>query len=277
MLQRLDQFGVACFVHVDAKVEIAPFRTLCEPLGASFVADRAGLNWGGYSIIEATLSLMKAALAEGDFTHFLLLSGDTYPISSRSEFREYLTSAASHIQIREVARNEITYQRIARVYLPDSIAGALVQRSGDPSVSRFVTAELVAQFPDIEEVFALKRREFPWKLAKGSQWWCLTRAAAERCLEAVERNVEYVKWFRYSSVPDESFLQSMFLNFVREPVITTPPVFTLWDRDPRPYVFETVDDFALLERSKAVLARKFSRASIPALDQLDASLDSNRS
>ena len=277
MLQRLDQFGVTCFVHVDRKIAITPFKTRCEPLGAKFIRDRVEIKWGGYSIVEATLNLIEAALAGGDFTHFLLLSGDTYPVRARSEFRDYLTSRSSRIQIREVPRTEAIYQRISRVYIPDSRAGALISTGGDPSVHRYVTSDLVSEFPDIEEACALKRREFPWKFGKGSQWWSLTRAAVERCLEAIERHGDYVKWFRYSSVPDESFFQSLFLNFVTEPAITTPPVFTVWDRCPRPYIFSTAEDLVLLDRCKTVLARKFSEESIPALDQLDIALDSDRS
>lgn len=276
LLSRLEQFGIASFVHVDRKADIVPFEANCQSSTTSFLADRVKLHWGGFSIVQATLNLIEAALCQGDYSHFLLISGDTYPVRGHAKFCEYLLSGVNHIEIREVAPRDAVYQRIAHVYLPDTDIGALIQRSGDPTVSRYITAEVISQFPDIQSAFALKSQSFPWRFAKGSQFWCLTRSAVEQCLKVAREEPEFVSWFRYSSAPDESFFHSVFLNFLDEPKTIVSPVFTIWDRTPRPFVFSTTQDLELLDRCRSVLARKFTGQSISVLEHLDATLDSPR-
>jgi hypothetical protein len=115
----------------------------------------------------------------------------------------------------------------------------------------------------------MKQTEFPWRFAKGSQWWCLTREAVEQCLSVIRRERNFVTWFRYSSIPDESFMHSIYLNFLSDPFVNHPPVFTVWHKTPRPYIFREPEDLQLLQSCRAVLARKFSADHLPLLDALD--------
>jgi len=273
LLRRLDGFGVQSLVHIDRRVDIAAFLTPCAAFRDALIPERVEINWGGFSVIEATLNLIRTGLAASDATHFLLLSGDTYPVRPRTEFLDYLLSAGSHIDIRAVASTEKTYERIAHVYLPDSRIGTFLQRTADPSLGRYLTPELVGELDVIERAVELKSRAFPWRYAKGSQWWCMTRSAIESCLDLIAAHAEFVTWFKYSSVPDESFFQSLMLNFSNEPVITEPPVFTLWHLNPRPYMFKHPKDLELLGKCKTVLARKFAMDATALLNLLDGTPD----
>ena len=67
MLQALDHDGASFFVHIDRKVAIAPFAEAVRE-GRSdthFVADRQDVLWGGYSMVQATIDTVSAALAAG--------------------------------------------------------------------------------------------------------------------------------------------------------------------------------------------------------------------
>jgi hypothetical protein len=52
----------------------------------------------------------------------------------------------------------------------------------------------------------------------GSQWWALTRQAAEWMLDEIDRRPEYVEFCRHTEIPDEHFFQTLLANspFVEE-------------------------------------------------------------
>jgi hypothetical protein len=43
----------------------------------------------------------------------------------------------------------------------------------------------------------------------GAQWWCLTAACARHILEFLDANPWYARFFRYSSIPDETFFHTI--------------------------------------------------------------------
>ena len=51
------------FIHVDGKCDAAPFeQTLKDVPQAHFLCQRIPVYWGGYSAVEATVQLLRAAL-----------------------------------------------------------------------------------------------------------------------------------------------------------------------------------------------------------------------
>src|SRR5579863_8517591 len=82
LVRRLESYGAQCFIHVDAKVDIAPFYAACFVTNAIFIESRTRIAWGGFSIIEATLALLSTALPDERFTHFVLMSGGSYPVKA---------------------------------------------------------------------------------------------------------------------------------------------------------------------------------------------------
>jgi len=43
----------------------------------------------------------------------------------------------------------------------------------------------------------------------GAQWWCLTAACARHILEFLDANPWYARFFRFSSIPDETFFHTI--------------------------------------------------------------------
>lgn len=267
LCRRLGQFDVSCFVHLDARTGIEPFQTACDGSGASFIAERLALKWGGFSIVAATLTLIEQALAGSDASHFLLISGDTYPTAGKDAFDRYFLTADSRIRLREIGEGSDLYERIARTYIPDHRIGQL--RSA-PFDERYLTDDFIENLEDIRRVYTLKKEtRFPWKFAKGSQWWCLRRDAVTQALRVAREDAEFVDWFRYSVAADETFFQTVLLNFAPDRIVNSQSVFTIWDRQPRPYVFTRLEDIETLRAGKEPVARKFTEDSHVLLDQLD--------
>ena len=80
------------YVHIDRKVKEEPFRRALQTFGADtiFVRERHTVSRGGFSIVEATLSLIRDCLAGADkVDRAVLLSGQDYPIKSCNQILQF--------------------------------------------------------------------------------------------------------------------------------------------------------------------------------------------
>jgi hypothetical protein len=268
LLLRLESYGIPAFVHMDAKIDEAEYRHLQDATPAKFLPNRRSLRWGGFSIVRASLELAEFALADPDITDVILISGDTYPIKSREELLSFCGRPGDKIQYEVFPPGSETYQRIARNYLAEYRLGALRPTE---MLERYVTNDLLAELHDLDRAQEIKvNTEFPWAYAKGSQWWCLTRHTVELAIHLARTHHSLLDWFQFSAIPDESFFHTIVANFVAEPPASWGPVYTVWDRNPRPYVFSSVDDLALLGETSLPFARKFAERDLGILDAIDA-------
>src|SRR5262249_52889019 len=91
LVRRLAASTVRIHVHVDAERDIAPFRhaTMDVP-NVHFCEPRVRVNWAAFSVVEATLRLIEAALDDCDRCgRLVLLSGADYPIATREEISSF--------------------------------------------------------------------------------------------------------------------------------------------------------------------------------------------
>ncbi len=256
LIRRLERAGITCLVHIDADANLATFREACHDTTATFIPERTRIFWGGYSLIEASIALARRGLRDTTCSHFLLISGDTYPITHDGDLRGFLLRDRDCIDTEEFLPESYTYTRMARTFLPDTVATAW--RGKEYFQNRQLDQDFFALVAEAEAAYRLKQgTTFPLRYAKGSQWWCLRRASLERCLGLIDSG-EYTPWFRFSAIPDESLFNTLVLNFIPAAEVAPSPVYTLWDRSPAPYEFRHLAELELLRDSKLPLARKFA-------------------
>ena len=275
LVRRLESYGTACLIHVDAKVDIAPFEKACSSTSAVFIRPRTKVTWGGFSIVEATISLLEAALPDSRFTHFLLISGDAYPVKPRGQFRYLIARPFDQISGGVIRPDSETYKRISCTYFPDTLVPFAPDGRGKTHAQPDATKKAAMR---VRQAYQMKKSGFPWRYSKGGQWWSLTRETVERCMEVIKSQPELVEWFTCSLVPDEAFFQTIIENFGPSRTGAGMPVFTLWD--PRstahPLVFTDSSDLERLRRTICPLARKFSlNNGTLLLDLLDCWMDEN--
>ena len=74
----------AVYLHIDAKVK------QYDPLNGNIhFVKRVKVNWGGESMVEATLNLLEDSLRE-HYDRYVLLSGDSFPINNISKTNDVL-------------------------------------------------------------------------------------------------------------------------------------------------------------------------------------------
>src|SRR4051794_33944389 len=72
----------ACFVHVDQKSNLDDFL-MPEAMHVHFYEDRVPVYWGEFTIVEATLRLIRYAVnAPVHYDYYVHLSGTHYPVCS---------------------------------------------------------------------------------------------------------------------------------------------------------------------------------------------------
>ena len=83
-----DEFSL--YVHVDQKMNIQSYKgTIDWPL-LNFIEKRAEVFWAGFGMIEATINLMEAASASGDYSHYCLISDDTFILMEPDRLYNYI-------------------------------------------------------------------------------------------------------------------------------------------------------------------------------------------
>ena len=193
-------------VHVDAKVDASPFRDAVAPGDAEFLEPRHRISWGGFSMIEATLDLMRQAQAAGEWDYAFLLSGADYPVRPRAELVAHLQGhpGMSWLSFYAMAPSSQFWHIIERYHAQDDAARQVGRR-------RALVHQAVQAANRV-----LPARRFPraWQPYRGSTYWCLTREVVDYVVAAVDAGVtrDLERFGRFMVLNDEVFFHTVVLN-----------------------------------------------------------------
>ncbi|NDV78057.1 beta-1,6-N-acetylglucosaminyltransferase [Dysgonomonas sp. 511] len=196
LLSALNDEDSTFYIHIDKKAK--PGYT---PLinNARIIPERTDIKWGGYSMVEATLALMKNAMeSTPDADYYALISGVDYPVRPKKFLYELLAKGKEYIDIAPIP---VPYKPIERYeyYYFD-----YERRNLKHYNPKFLT-----------EVFLKKlkiRRKAPFKVYAGTQWFALTNSCVQYILKTVQEDNRYTRFFKHTLVPDEAFFQTIIGN-----------------------------------------------------------------
>jgi hypothetical protein len=234
------------FVHIDKKTNIRPFKELLSGK-CTFIEPRAAVSWGSFSMIRATVHLMKAASSAGDFDYHCLLSGSDYPIKPITSFEACLEAnrPAEFIQCVDTVHSAKMCRRYQGFYLFEN-------RSE-------LWKKVNFGFTKIQRKFYKRKRYDNQPIFCGSQWWTLTDACVKYIIRLVETNPQWARYFKYVHVPDEHLFQTIIMRSPFAENVKTDNlrcfVFEAsWKSHPKTWTFA---DKEILLQSPAYFARKF--------------------
>lgn len=200
LTQRIVNTGFV-YIHLDqlSKIQIAQVT----PHPKVKVTKQIKVNWGGYSIVEATRLLADQAIADGA-TRLTLLSGVSYPIVSDERLIEFAQSDLEYVDASEV---DLATQRKPFVrrftsrhfsfHLKQNLYGRIIRR---------LSREFWARMPGIDPVTELA----PLKLTLGSQWWSVKGETYAKSMRLLTNNPSIENYFRKIECSDESFFGTIF-------------------------------------------------------------------
>jgi hypothetical protein len=264
------------FIHIDNKVDSAPFQNALSDIPeATLIHNRVDIYWAGWSLVQATLNLLRASFdADASLQRFVLLSGACYPLRSNTALRDFLFADKD--------------EHITSILMPNlDLQKPLSRLTKWHFEGGFRVPGLAARMIRLVNKIALRGPSRNVKMALGSdvpyaghQWWALTREAGETVLRVTSQRPELVALFKYATCPDESFFQTILANSALSGRIKTCLTFTDWSRpQERPCLIDDGHMSELLQ-SKFIhsdafgsgpvfFARKFSSKNAAILDKID--------
>ncbi len=233
------------FIHIDKKAPIEPFLQLEKNNKATLVKNRVFVNWGGYSIVQATLNGFEEIIAAKEHYDIVnLLSGQDYPIKNINYIYDFYKQNANtaFIETRNVF-NDWTeaIPRITKYHFPDDrLPGSVI----------------------FEQVlgFILPKRKMPYSLIPvgRSQWFTLPIECVEYILNYINEHPKIISFFKYTWAPDELFFSTILFNSKHKEIIANNNLrYIDWAAGtPSPKVL-TIAEAETLKKSECLFARKF--------------------
>ncbi len=244
LFRSIYQPGNSYVVHIDKSSGPALAGDL-----ARFLAPYQGVKilpaqnalWGGYSLVDAELRGMAELLKmDRDWTHYINLSGQDFPLKSQDYIRDFLTAHPGQQFIR-----------------------ALCQRSERPDTLNRVSHYFLEHFGRIFRT-GIARRFLPDAAPYiGTQWKAVTRSFCEFVCNDVRAD-RFKTFYRRSFIADEAFFQTVLMNHAGQGEVMNDDLRMIdWVPDGkiklRPRNFGSADIVAL-RRSPDLFARKFDAA-----------------
>ena len=264
LVRRLYTDSSSFFVHIDKKADASVLREIRANIGdlsnTHFLAQHT-CYWGGFGHVAATLEGIRTVLRlDIPFDYLVLLTGQDYPIKSTGYISRFL---GTHL-----GSSFLEYCRLPHRDWDD----------GGMDRVRFWHLRMFGRhfrFPPARIRFP--RRSSPSNVAVfgGSSYWCITRECAEYIARFLSDHQDFVRFFKYTDVPDELFFQTLIMNSpLHNRVVNDDLRHVHWSNwnDGRPAILTEVDLPTLASSSK-LFARKFdSTVDRRILDLIDQQL-----
>lgn len=223
----------ACFcIHVDKKSDIKKFNDVVpQGDGVYYVDDdkRVDGRWGDLSMVEAAFETMRLALSLSREGHFVLLSGQDYPIRSNKYIKEFLSrhERNNFISIFDVPDPKKTtenggYERfITWTYDCHNPKDGRMKAKIQPLSFRLKTIggfiRLALYRPTLlPEAIAhwFKKRHYPEGLAMVfNEFWCVfTKEVVEKLLQIYNERKDVREYYRFTHIPEETLFGSILCS-----------------------------------------------------------------
>ena len=217
-IETLSSEASGFFIHIDRKSDLREFSTIGND-NVSFCQPRIPVYWAEFSQIEATLQLIRQALASSaHYDYFVFLQGSTYPLRSGSYIQRFLgeNRGSEYMNVVKMPAPGYPLSKITTLRYPS-----------DKPVRRFA-ARVLAKL-------GLAQRDYQKKLRgldaySGHACWALSRGACAYMTEFAASNPQVVEYFRNTFVPEESFFHTILGNSPFRSRIRKNLVYADWSR-----------------------------------------------
>ena len=250
----LTAVGDCIAIHFDARAPRQDYERIRAALNdnpnVAFARRRVRCGWGEWSLVQATLNAVAAAVAAFPrATHFYMVSGDCMAIKSAAYAHAFLDAA------------EVDYIEAFDFYQSDWIkTGIKAERLNYRHFFNERTRKRLFYWSLGAQRRLGLTRDIPADLQVmiGSQWWCLRRRTVEAVLDFIDHRRDVLRFFRSTWIPDETFFQTIVHHLVPEADIRNRTLtFLMFTDYGMPVTFYN-DHYDLLLSQDYLFARKIS-------------------
>lgn len=252
------------YIHINASVDIRPFveslRTVEGEGRITFSTDRYRIVWGGYSILEATFSMLRQAFQNEDYDRVILLTGLDYPIRTNREIQEFF---ATHADVEFVHADVVTGQQYEHLYYYDCRDSRLLHRMF--SILKCV----LKRWGRIGKKDYLIYEGQKYLLYGIAPKWALSGACARYLLDFHDKNRRFNRYFQLMHAPDDFYVATvLFHSRFRERIESQKDIFKIvWLPEDRGAKVLSEEDLEELLQGDGLYAKKFQSGSSEALQE----------
>lgn len=260
-LMLLDDDRNDIYIHIDKKTKDVDEAYITEKVKKSHVyfIPRIDVKWGGYSVAQCTINLLKAA-TKNSYQYYHLMSGADLPLKTQDEIHDFFDKGGDfeYVSFDAPAPKEDQVMRVKRYYMFQDVYGRNHKKF--PLILLFALDKISLKIQKICKVDRFRGQGV--LLQKGPEWFSITDELAR----IVVRKEEWIKkHFSHTRCCDEVFLHTILNNSKRKNHIyqngfygqKTNACLRLidWGRG-KPYIWRG-KDFEELIQSEYLFARKF--------------------
>lgn len=272
------------FVHVDGKCDLIPFQCeLKDNSQVQLLKNRTPVNWGGYSSIEATINLFKAAISwrKQRFDRFVILQGLEYPIKTNQEIHNFFEEKPKkeYILAQNISEtnNPKEKHKYSLYWYLDNASAIGVKAIHRLNSALFLRTGII---PAFKKNYVRDNSGAKMQIYQGCAQFGVTRQLAEYIVKFHDENPEFNKYFQTMYAPDESYFHTIVYNspFVKNtpdgkavtrPHLTNFENLTYFEYPKTVTLFTRKNDWPKLRDSGYLFFRKASSESKELLDYID--------
>jgi hypothetical protein len=270
--QQLTAAGDYLAVHFDARAPQAAYDKITTALAGdaavTFVTNRVKCGWGEWSLVQATINTVEAAVAAfPQASHFYMVSGDCMPVKSANYLHNFLDGAdvdyvesVDYFESNWIKTGFRKERLIYRHWFNERTQKWWFYTSFNLQRRFNITRDVPS---DIQMMI-------------GSQWWCLRRRTIEALLAFVAKRRDVMRFFQTTWIPDETFFQTLVRHLVPGAEIKSRTLtFLMFTDYGMPVTFYN-DHYDLLLGQDALFARKISPEAVELKERLGELFVSDR-
>lgn len=248
------------FIHMDKKANIIDQIEKRSDIHILPDALRIDVKWSGFSMIEATLNLLKEAYKTKRFDYYWLCSGQDFPLKSSNGIIEYFNhyDGCNFISLRSSfnyqnnhhennldKRNVMKYPKF------------LMDRNLYKRILKRLYIDISGGWNSTYNIFRRKDKFSTIPFYFGPQWIAITNEFAKWLFDYLRENPWYENGYRTSLTPDESFFQTLLMMSPYKNTRHDYLHYIDWSEGKNsPKVF-TSTDYTSIAKSEKLMARKF--------------------
>lgn len=249
LLEALDYPDNEVYLHVDRKNNYNIDRRYVSRYSKIIIITSTDVNWGGYSLINAELALLRASIPR-HYQYYHLLSESDLPIKSNQEIHNFFDESGKEFVELDSLNAPCDIRRI-KYYFP------LQEYAGKHRGIIWLVQKCYMYLQQLVGVNRLRYHEFS-KLGKGSNWFSITDECAQYVVSC-EKQIQSI--FRNGQAADELFMQTLILNSQFKNRLAGPNFgasrYILWNGASSPAILSGDNDLQRLIKSSMMFARKF--------------------
>ncbi len=247
LIKKLAHPDADFYIHVDLKVDLEDFLPETNFKHIFFIRNRVSIVWGGFSMVEATVSSFREILQSGKHYDYInLLSGQDYPLKSAEEIHQFYSQNPGKAFMETLLVMEEWQEAIPRLTKYHFTDYRFVGVNTFEALLNLVVSE----------------RKIPNNLIPvgRSQWFTITVEHAKYIVDYLEKNKNVVNFFKFTWGSDEIIFQTILYNSkYKENIVCNNLMYIDWSEGkPNPKTL-TISDLPSLSKSNKLFARKFNQ------------------